>query len=373
MDQHDKSKHNVTADVCETAETREIWPDIVRIVAVFAVIVLHTGVEHFYRLDTRTAAWQICNFYESVVRFGVPAFVMLSGSFLLDPAKEYTLKKLYGVKILRLAAAYLFWSVFYVIADHQLARLFGSGVKLTGSQFFMDVIAGKYHLWFLPMMAGLYVVTPILRHLVENERLTVYFLVLSLLFVFVIQTFDLIPFFHDTLTVNVDRLDIKLVAGFSGYYVWGWWLTRHELKPAARKGICLAGLLAVLATIAINGVTGYRLHRAGEWIFGSFSVNTLLAATAVFVFCRYHFRDWRPGPGVRKLTGLLGKWSFGIYLVHLFVLAYFNYILIRLDVMSFVCDHLLVSIPLTSAVVFFVSALFVSVLSRIPILNKYIV
>ena len=364
---------NTKTDENRIAEQREIWPDIIRIVAVFAVIVLHTGVEHFYRIDTRTATWQGCNLYESLVRFCVPAFIMVSGRFLLDPGREYTLKKLYGVKILRLAAAYLFWSVFYVIADHQLARLFGSGVKLTGSQFFMDVIAGKYHLWFLPMMAGLYVVTPILRHLVENERLTVYFLVLSLLFVFVIQTFDLIPFFHDTLTVNVDRLDIKLVAGFSGYYVWGWWLTRHELKPAVRKGICLAGLLAVLATVAVNGMIGYRLHRAEEWLLGSFSVNTLLAATAVFIFCQYHFRNKRFGSGARKLTGLLGKWSFGIYLVHLFVLAYFNYILIRLDVMSFVCEHPLVSIPLTAAVVFLVSALFVSVLSRIPILNKYIV
>ena len=372
--------HDITAEADGTAPrnepdtgNREVWPDIVRIVAVFSVIVLHTGVEHFYRLDTRTANWQICNFYESVVRFGVPAFVMLSGAFLLDPAREYPLKKLYGRKIARLAAAYLFWSVFYVISDHFLARLFGSGAKLTCSRFFTDVIAGKYHLWFLPMMAGLYVVTPILRHLVENERLTVYFLVLSLLFVFAVNTFDVIPFCHDEITPNIARFDVKLVAGFSGYYVWGCWLVRHELKPASRRGIYLAGLLAVLATVAVNGLTGYRLHRAGEWMFGNLSLNTLLAATAVFVFCRQYFRDSRPGPRARKLTGLLGKWSFGIYLVHVFVLGYFNYILIRLDVMSFVCDHPLVSIPVTSAAVFSASALFAALLSRIPVLNQYIV
>ena len=372
--------HDITADTGVSAPrneqdvgTREVWPDIVRIVAVFAVILLHTGVEHFYRLDTRTADWQVCNFYESVMRFGVPAFVMLSGAFLLNPAKDYPLKKLYGKKIARLVAAYLFWSVFYVLADHQLARLFGSGAKLTYSQFFTDVVAGKYHLWFLPMMAGLYVVTPILRHLVENERLTVYFLVLSLLFVFAVNTLDVIPFCHDKVTPNIARLDVELVAGFSGYYVWGCWLTRHELKPAARRGIYLAGLLAVLATVAVNGLTGYRLHRAGEWLFGYLSLNTLLAATAVFVFCRQHFRDVRPGPRTRKLTGLLGKWSFGIYLVHVFVLGYLNYILIRLDVFTFVCAHPLVSIPLTAAVVFLISALFVALLSRIPVLNKYIV
>ena len=115
---------------------REIWPDIIRIVAVFAVIVLHTGVEHFYRIDTRTAAWQICNLYESLVRFCVPVFLMVSGRFLMDPAREYTLKKLYGVKILRLATAYLFWSVFYVMADHWFALKYGADVKLSCSVFF---------------------------------------------------------------------------------------------------------------------------------------------------------------------------------------------------------------------------------------------
>jgi len=355
------------------AEQREIWPDIIRIVAVFAVIVLHTGVEHFYRIDTRTLTWQGCNLYESLVRFCVPVFIMVSGRFLLDPAREYTLKKLYGVKILRLATAYLFWSVFYVTTDYWFALKYGLDVKLTCSGFFREVVAGKYHLWFLPVMAGLYMITPVLRHIVGNETVTVYFLALSLVFVFAVQTLDVIPFFHDTFTPEIDRLQIKLAAGFSGYYVLGCQLARHKLKPSARKCLYLAGILAVLATAVINGVIGYRLHRAGEWMFGTLSLNTLLASAAVFVFCQYRFQDWRPGPGPRKLIAMLGKWSFGIYLVHLFFLAAINYILIRLDVFSHVCAHPLVSIPATSAAVFSVSAATVFVLDRIPVLNKYII
>lgn len=352
---------------------REIWPDIIRIVAVFAVIVLHTGVEHFYRIDTRTAAWQICNLYESLVRFCVPVFLMVSGRFLMDPAREYTLKKLYGVKILRLATAYLFWSVFYVITDHWFALKYGADVKLSCSVFFREVVAGKYHLWFLPVMAGLYMVTPVLRHIVGSERVTVYFLALSLVFVFAVNTLDVIPFFHDTFTPEINRLQVKLAAGFSGYFVLGFWLARHRLKPAARKGICLAGLLAVLATAVINGVIGYRLHRPGEWMFGTLTLNTLLASAAFFVFCQDRFQDWRPSPGPRKLIAMLGKWSFGIYLVLLFFLAALNYILIRLDVYFPVYSYPLVSIPITSAVVFSASAVSVFVLDRIPILNKYII
>jgi len=355
------------------AEQREIWPDILRIVAVFAVLVLHTGVEHFYRIDTRTATWQGCNLYESLVRFCVPVFIMVSGRFLLDPAREYTLKKLYGVKILRLATAYLFWSAFYVLADYWFALQYGLDVKLSCSGFLREVVAGKYHLWFLPVMAGLYMITPVLRHIVRSETVTVYFLALSLVFVSVVHTLDVIPFFHDTFTPEIDRLGIKLAAGFSGYYVLGYWLSRHNLRSATRKSVCLAGILAVLATAVINGVIGYRLHRAGEWMFGTLTLNTLLAAAAVFVFCQYRFQDWRPGPGPRKLIAMLGKWSFGIYLVHLFFLAALNYTLIRLDVFSLVCAHPLVSIPLTAAAVFSASAATVFVLDRIPVLNRFII
>ena len=216
-------------------------------------------------------------------------------------------------------------------------------------------------------------VTPVLRHIVGSERVTVYFLALSLVFVFAVNTLDVIPFFHDTFTPEINRLQVKLAAGFSGYFVLGYWLSRHRLKPAARKGICLAGLLAVLATAVINGVIGYRLHRPGEWMFGTLTLNTLLASAAFFVFCQDRFQDWRPSPGPRKLIAKLGKWSFGIYLVHLFFLAAFNYILIRLDVYFPVYSYPLVSIPITSAVVFSASAVSVFVLDRIPILNKYII
>ena len=129
------STQNTETDENRIAEQREIWPDIIRIVAVFAVIVLHTGVEHFYRIDTRSATWQGCNLYESLVRFCVPVFIMVSGRFLLDPDREYTLKKLYGVKILRLATAYLFWSAFYVLAYYWFALKYGLDVKLTCSSF----------------------------------------------------------------------------------------------------------------------------------------------------------------------------------------------------------------------------------------------
>ena len=66
-----------------------IWVDNARILAVFAVVVLHVaavvvlGIEDLDNLN-----WWVANIIDSSVRWCVPTFVMISGLLLLDPNKE---------------------------------------------------------------------------------------------------------------------------------------------------------------------------------------------------------------------------------------------------------------------------------------------
>lgn len=56
---------------------REIYPDLLRILASFAVVVLHSAAVGFYgRFAPDTTQFQACNFYNSIVRFCVPVFDM---------------------------------------------------------------------------------------------------------------------------------------------------------------------------------------------------------------------------------------------------------------------------------------------------------
>ena len=84
-------------------QNREIWPDMLRIIAAFFVVFLHSasaGMHGFYGYHgPDSSAFQFCNFYASITRWTVPVFVMLSGMFFLDLQKEYTLKKLYSKKV----------------------------------------------------------------------------------------------------------------------------------------------------------------------------------------------------------------------------------------------------------------------------------
>ena len=346
-------------------EKRAIWPDILRIVAIFAVIMLHAAAAGYQTFNVRSIQWQCCNLYNSLSRFGVPIFVMLSGMFLLNPARNYTIKKLYFQKIPRMMTAFLFWSTFYAVIP-LIKNLHDNIVSLNCNLLYplaLEITNGHVHLWFLFMISGLYMITPLLRNIVKDEKLTIYFLVLCLVFVFITNSLNQISFLPKSLILTMNRFNVKLVSGYSGYFVWGFFLSQHQLTDRTRTIIYIIGFISALLTAALNGFAGYYYNTPGKWMLANLSINILCMATAVFVFFQYHFQDVRFSHQTQKFLVLLGKWSFGIYLVHM---CFHTYIVPRFFI------HPILSIPISSIITFIFSLITVSVLSRIPILNKFI-
>ena len=86
----------------QTQPQRIAYFDVLRILATFAVIVLHLSAQHWADTDVHTRAWQAFNLYDSAVRWAVPVFVMISGSLFLSGSQSllHILKK----NVLRLSS-----------------------------------------------------------------------------------------------------------------------------------------------------------------------------------------------------------------------------------------------------------------------------
>ena len=98
----------------KTSGGRLVYLDLLRIMSVVMMVTLHiSGVG--MRADIGSFDWHVCNIYDGLTHICVPVFIMISGAFLLDPEREYSIKKLYKVKILRIATAFVFWSAFYAV------------------------------------------------------------------------------------------------------------------------------------------------------------------------------------------------------------------------------------------------------------------
>ncbi len=60
------------------------WLDAARVISIFAVVFLHISASVVTEADFGSSTWWHGNFYDSLVRWCVPVFVMVSGALLLD-------------------------------------------------------------------------------------------------------------------------------------------------------------------------------------------------------------------------------------------------------------------------------------------------
>ena len=140
--------------------------------------------DRFYAFPAGSFPWQTLNFYDSLVRVAVPLFVMLSGSLMLSPARNVSISRLFTKNMPRLLAALLFWGLAYE-AYPILKAVFAEGIYDVPGVFsaFRRVLSGDvhFHLYYLFIILGLYLVTPVLRVFTANagRRMAQYFLVVS--------------------------------------------------------------------------------------------------------------------------------------------------------------------------------------------------
>lgn len=142
----------------QTQPQRIAYFDVLRILATFAVIVLHLSAQHWADTDVYSRAWQAFNLYDSAVRWAVPVFVMISGALFLSGSQSigHILKK----NVSRLVTAFIFWSALYAVF---MVNFEGCPTNLILQQF----LNGHYHMWFLFMIVGLYLIVPFLRPIVR--------------------------------------------------------------------------------------------------------------------------------------------------------------------------------------------------------------
>lgn len=351
---------------------RVVYLDYLRVAATVSVIILHAASQNWSDLDPGSFTWNIFNFYDSAVRWGVPVFVMISGSIFLS--REIPIRKLYGKNILRMLTAYCFWSVFYAIAMTWVNILKDPSYGIWLKSIVLDMIGGWYHLWFLPLIAGMYMCVPLLRQMLKTREARSYYLVLAGVFTLVIP--QAVTLVNDFVGGNiaevanaangvVSNMHMHTVLGYGFFFVLGWSLSNWDLSKKQRKNIYALGGLGFLATLVLTWAISRKLQQPMGTYYEYFNVNVALEAVAIFTWARYstlNREKWN------ALVAALSKYSFGAYLVHIFVMEF-------LDVMGFdtLCFPPVIAVPVVSLAVLVISFAVSFGIHQIPVLKKWIV
>lgn len=339
------------------------WIDLIRVVAVFQIVLVHLSYVIFFKEDVSSANWRAANFYDSFSRMGVPLFFMVSGFLLLrktEPVVGFFRKRFVkvGIPTLFWSVAYLLWSVeAYTNGTMNPVRVVLSMLKV---MYLGDV---EIHLWFLYVLIGIYLIVPILRVYISaaSRRNLAYFVVLWFLANPLFELVQRIIGFPTALAIPV-------VTGYVGYFVMGYLLAEVQLDS---RGKTLSALGCIIGITAIYFGTNVLSAQAGpidSFLYSYFSVPTVLASICGFLL----LKDLGCKLGnTASIVRAVSAASFGIYLIHIFVVELLRKGSLGIQLYSWMAPSVYM-IPLTAMAVYFLSFVIVFFMRKIPIIKMLV-
>lgn len=136
--------------------------DAIRLFAVVAIVVLHTAANGVNRLAFASPDWWLANLADSAARAGVPLFLMLTGALFLHRRGE-SASNFYRRRWRRLALPLLLWSLFYLLWSALKAQVKQQTYQLADAANALVSGTPYFHLWFIFMLAGVYLMLPAIR------------------------------------------------------------------------------------------------------------------------------------------------------------------------------------------------------------------
>lgn len=333
------------------------WVHWLRVLAACAVVANHACAKDFIQHPVTGSAWQSMAAFEALTRGCVPAFVMISGALLLDPARELPLGKLFRKYFLRILIALVFWSLAYAVLYT------GLYLRAPLAEVLEAARVGYSHLWYLYMLLGLYLVTPLLRPLARERETLRYFVLLAAVFSILLPTlgsFGLLPLTR----YFASRLDIHAVLGYAGYLVLGRLLATAETTRRQRAWVYALAIAASLAAALIDGLGSAARGEVYTPLLHEFTPNAALQAAAVFLL----LREWTRGRETPRLIRRLSELSFGIYLIHEIPIDFLR----RFCGLGTLTVHPLLSVPLITLLSVALSAAATALMKRIPYLKNLV-
>ena len=360
--------------------------DLIRTVAIIGVILLHAANDLTIQTMSTLESfrWTTVDFYETIGRTGVPLFVMLTGALLLQPSKlNESIGTFFKKRWVRVGLPFIFWGAAYFawdfLVDHQI-----NSQPISSSSIIQGLLNGPYYqFWYLYMLVGLYLFTPILRIVVAHaeRNLVKYIIVVWFVGVAVLPLLGLFgPYYLNN--------EVLTIPEYIGYFLLGIFLLSVQVRRRNVVLLMSIGLgLTVIGTYALAATVG-----GGEMYFFQQYLSPTMILAAVMLFLLLNTIKAPPnqkvtnlkeankietnskGSGHPKAAWLLHKISentLPIFLFHIMILeslerGYFGFALNGNTVNS------IIGVPLATVITLFICLGIIIALKKVPFLTRLI-
>ncbi|MGN5651060.1 acyltransferase [Bacillus sp. Brlt_9] len=329
------------------------WISSLRGIAILAVLMIHVSAPLLYRQPD--LKWWIANGFDSISRFAVPLFLMVSGGLLLH--KQESTKIYFKKRLSKILIPFIVWSFIYY--------LYKSSGSFQITEFIQELFSAKvyYHLWYFYIIIPLYLLIPIIRKVIASipSRFIFFYAIASSIIVTSQNIFSLggweIALFSNPFSTSLS------------YLMLGYTLTHREFRGKYISGLALVSFIVIFigtyytSVIANNG-------KVNEALYDPFGLPVLMYTLCVFYMVKkYQSSAWQD---TRSLH-FISKYSFGIYLIHPLILNELKNIKIMNEyIFNVQYLNVMVMIPFVFVCLLLLSLILIIVISKIPIINKTI-
>jgi surface polysaccharide O-acyltransferase-like enzyme len=289
---------------------------------------------------------------------------MLTGALLLQPSKkEEGLSTFFKKRWVRVGLPTIFWGAAYFVWDFLVMH-----VPVNAAVIAQGILNGPYtQFWYIYVLIGLYLLTPILRVFTANADQTTikYFIALWL------AGASIIPFFGLFTTYTISS-NVFVLTGFIGYFILGPYLLTVQVR---RQTVFAFMILAIALTAIGTYVLAATVGGPEMYFFQQyFSPTVILGSTMLFLL----LLSAKPQPTekdkpakVNRLIKAISENTLAIFFVHVMILesiqnGYFGFALNR-DTLNPIIEA-----PLMTVIVLFSSLAVALLLKKIPYLNRLI-
>jgi surface polysaccharide O-acyltransferase-like enzyme len=340
--------------------------DLARVAAISSVILLHSifapsmaamNQDYVYR-------WWTWNVYSSLAWFGVPLFIMITGALMLRPEKaDEPLGTFFRKRWKRIGVPLIFWGAAYALYDVIINH-----VSVTWDFAFRTIVTGPYfQFWYIYMLIGLYLATPILRVLIAHisRKLFTYFMTLWLFGVCLQPLWNFIYGHNSSYFLNIPNF--FLWGGFLGCYLFGAYLRDVKLKQGALWTAfpCLLVAGGILLSIFGNYFVSETFSQTYNYvIWENTNGNILMIAAGMFlILTRIKYTN--------PLFSFISKNTLPIYMGHVMFVE-----MLSRGTFGFAFNADTVSValeaPLMVAIALLVTVSVLVPLKKVPVLNRFI-
>ena len=266
--------------------------------------------------------------------------------------------------LFRIVLAFAVWSGIYAV----YYILSGAFVDLNFNGIMFQYLEGPYHFWYLYMLAGLYIMTPFLRKIANDNHLCTYFLILFAIFNVITEYIIYIPKNGDIISYAVNRLGLDMILGYVGYFVLGYFIHNNKEKITLKweAVIYSFGTLMLIVTCLLEDALNVELQDA-YFVKQYLKPNVIVFLVALFVFFVKRISKIDFSQKTRSIFAKLTEYGFGAYLLHALVIEFLSYVPLPTPII-----HPYVVLFLLTAVALLISLLLTALIHKIPVIGKII-